>query len=154
MRFLTPATLPSLASDPASGVAGDRYFNTTDNVQRIYTGTGWSYANELVMPYVFSGTLATKTGVLRLYNNSDSAWVIYRSDVYVSTAPTGSSAIFGVRKNGAAASITLTVAAAGNSASSTTKLSVAVGDYLTVDLSQVGSTVAGSDAQVTILAAT
>jgi hypothetical protein len=41
-KFLTPVTPPSLASDPASGVAGAIYYNTTSNVLKFYNGTAWS----------------------------------------------------------------------------------------------------------------
>lgn len=41
-KFLTPVTPPSLASDPASGVAGAIYYNTTANVLKFYNGTTWS----------------------------------------------------------------------------------------------------------------
>ena len=30
-----------LASDPASGEAGDVYYNSTDNKLRVYNGTSW-----------------------------------------------------------------------------------------------------------------
>jgi hypothetical protein len=154
VKFLMPTSLVVLTADPATGAAGDRYFNSTDGVQRIYNGTAWTYANEIIIPYTFQGTLAVTTGVLRIYNNSSSAWVVYRSDVYIATAPVGASAVFGIRKNGAAASITLTAATTVNAANSTTKLTVAVGDYLTVDISSVGSTTAGANAQLVLCAAT
>lgn len=41
-KFLTPVTPPSLASDPASGVSGAIYYNTTSNVLKFYNGTTWS----------------------------------------------------------------------------------------------------------------
>ena len=41
-KFLTPVTPPSLASDPASGVAGAIYYNTTSNVLKFYNGTTWT----------------------------------------------------------------------------------------------------------------
>lgn len=41
-KFLTPVTPPSLASDPASGVSGAIYYNTTSNVLKFYNGTSWS----------------------------------------------------------------------------------------------------------------
>lgn len=154
MKFLQPITLVSLTADPASGTAGDVYFNTTDGVKRIYNGSAWEYDNQILIPYTFQGTLAVTTGVFRLYNNSGSPWIIYRSDVYVATAPTGASAVFGVRVSGAAAAITLTVATGTNAANSTTKVSVPTGGYLTVDISGVGSTVAGANAQLVLLAAT
>lgn len=41
-KFLTPVTPPSLASDPASGVSGAIYYNTTSNVLKFYNGTSWT----------------------------------------------------------------------------------------------------------------
>jgi hypothetical protein len=41
-KFLTPVTPPSLASDPASGVTGAIYYNTTSNVLKFYNGTTWT----------------------------------------------------------------------------------------------------------------
>jgi hypothetical protein len=41
-KFLTPVTPPSLASDPASGVSGAIYYNTTSNVLKFYNGTTWT----------------------------------------------------------------------------------------------------------------
>lgn len=41
-KFLTPVTPPNLASDPASGVAGAIYYNTTSNVLKFYNGTSWT----------------------------------------------------------------------------------------------------------------
>ena len=35
-------TLPVIASDPGSAVAGDMYFNSTSNVVRVYSGSTWS----------------------------------------------------------------------------------------------------------------
>lgn len=40
-KFLTPVTPPSLASDPASGVTGAIYYNTTANALKFYNGTAW-----------------------------------------------------------------------------------------------------------------
>ena len=41
-KFLTPVAPPSLASDPASGVSGAIYYNTTSNVLKFYNGTTWT----------------------------------------------------------------------------------------------------------------
>ena len=40
-KYLTPIAPPSLASDPASGVNGAIYYNTTSNVLKFYNGTIW-----------------------------------------------------------------------------------------------------------------
>lgn len=41
-KYLTPIAPPSLASDPASGVNGAIYYNTTANVLKFYNGTAWT----------------------------------------------------------------------------------------------------------------
>jgi hypothetical protein len=41
-KYLTPIAPPSLASDPASGVNGAIYYNTTANVLKFYNGTTWT----------------------------------------------------------------------------------------------------------------
>ena len=41
-RFLTPLNLSNLASNPATGSEGDLYFNTTDNVVKIYIDGVWT----------------------------------------------------------------------------------------------------------------
>ena len=33
-----------MASDPAAGVVGECYWNTTDNALRVYDGTSWGAA--------------------------------------------------------------------------------------------------------------
>jgi hypothetical protein len=41
-RFLTPLNLSNLASDPATGSEGDLYFNTTNDVVKIYVNGEWT----------------------------------------------------------------------------------------------------------------
>jgi hypothetical protein len=40
-RFLTPVVPPALGSDPANGIAGAIYFNTSLNKLKVYNGTVW-----------------------------------------------------------------------------------------------------------------
>jgi hypothetical protein len=40
-RFLTPLNLPNLASNPETGAEGDLYFNTIENVIKIYIDNEW-----------------------------------------------------------------------------------------------------------------
>ena len=41
-KFLTPLGLVGLASDPATGSEGQLYFNTTDDVVRVYANGAWT----------------------------------------------------------------------------------------------------------------
>ena len=94
------------------------------------------------------GTLEVTTGTAR--------WVSPRNinistvKAIVGTAPVGSSLITTLNKNGSAID-TLTIAAGSDSDTNTgLSLSVSQSDYLTVDITQIGSTTAGSDLNVII----
>lgn len=82
---------------------------------------------------------------------------IVKAFAYVKTAPTGANLIFDINLNGTTIWSTqgnrLTVSAGQNSASTTTFNTTAVteGDRLTIDIDQVGSTVAGQDITVQLL---
>jgi hypothetical protein len=41
-KYLTPIAPPTLSSDPATGVTGAIYYNTTSNVLKFYNGTTWT----------------------------------------------------------------------------------------------------------------
>jgi hypothetical protein len=75
-KFLTPVTPPSLASDPASGVAGAIYYNTTSNVLKFYNGTEWTAVGSGGGGGEFSGT-ATGIQALDTAPNSPSQGSIY-----------------------------------------------------------------------------
>jgi hypothetical protein len=101
----------------------------------------------------FGGELVTGQGVSRWY--FDSARTITGIFVSTSIAPTGSSIIFDVNKNGTTIFTTQanrpTIATSQFTATATPAVtSIAAGDYLTVDVDQVGSTIAGGDSAVRI----
>lgn len=77
---------------------------------------------------------------------------LVKAVAYVKTAPTGADLIIDINKNGTTlwASGKLTVAASANTGSKTTFDSTAVTaeDYFTIDIDQIGSTVAGSNLTV------
>jgi hypothetical protein len=113
----------------------------------------------LVVPveaYTFSvtGAVAVATGKSRIYLEGD--YVVETVRAAVNTAPTGSALVVDVNRNGTTIytdqanrpSIAPgTNSATGNNPAMTT---LAAGDYLTVDVDQVGSTAAGSDLTVTV----
>lgn len=96
--------------------------------------------------HFYSGTLTVKTGVGRSKVMRTGTLTTIYADI--NTAPTGAAVILGIKKNGTQIT-TMTITAAANSASLTGQtFSVAAADYLTVDVTQIGSTVAGSDLTV------
>ena len=102
------------------------------------------------------GTLSTTTGALRL--PVEGAYTVTGIRLTAGTAPTGASLIVDVNKNGTTIFTTQanrpTIAAGANSGGPGTAPDVAslvAGDYLTIDIDQVGSTVAGSDLVVSVI---
>lgn len=110
----------------------------------------------IVADFSKSGTLATGTGTFRWYNDSGSTLTIGSVRASVGTAPTGASLIVDVNVNGTTIYSTQanrpSIAASGNTATGGSKstTTIANASYLTVDIDQVGSTVAGSDLVVSV----
>jgi hypothetical protein len=101
-----------------------------------------------------SGVLTTGAGVSRLPIGA--AYTIQSVRAMVGTAPTGAAILVDVNKNGTTIFTTQgnrpSIAAAGNASSAAVPdvTALAAGDFLTVDVDQVGSTVAGSDLTVIV----
>lgn len=103
--------------------------------------------------FTVTSALAVSTGGPRWY--SPYALTITEVRASVGTSPTGASVVIDVNKNGTTIFTTQsnrpTIAAGNNTdlADAINVSSVAAGDYLTVDIDQVGSTTPGSDLTVT-----
>ena len=101
------------------------------------------------------GTLGVMSGSFR-YPIKGGTFEIVSIAAMVGTAPTGSSLIVDVNKNGVtiftSQSNRPTISAGGNSAAvgSHSTTTVVDGDYLSVDIDQVGSSVPGSDLVVVV----
>lgn len=105
-----------------------------------------------------SGALTAGTGKHRIYNDTGSTLTVRAVRASVGTASAGSSIICDVNKNGTTIFTTQanrpTLAAAAVTTGKLTNMDVttlADGDYLTVDIDQIGSTTAGSDLVVQVL---
>lgn len=104
--------------------------------------------------FTIPGTLVVGTGAARFYFARPVT--ILDIEVAVGTQPTGASAIFDVNKNGTTIFTTQgnrpTIAVSTNTdlASTPDVTTYAAGDYMTVDVDQIGSTVAGANATITI----
>lgn len=107
-----------------------------------------------VLPFSVSGTLAVGARPARLPMPFAARIVDVRT--MVGTAPTGAALLVDVNKNGTTIFTTQgnrpSIAASGNASSAAVPdvTTLAAGDYLTVDIDQVGSTVAGSDLVVAV----
>lgn len=110
-----------------------------------------------IQPFSSSGPLMVEVGGHRLYNDTSVAWTILSVRASVGTPPTGSSLIVDVNVGGTTIFTTQgnrpTITAAGNTSGKITTMNVttvAAGEYLTIDVDQVGSTTPGNDLAVQI----
>lgn len=149
---------------PSNPTDGQQYTNPTSGIVYSYSNaiSSWSAtANSTVgftgsvgaIGYTGSTSPLTKTldytGTLTVSSGTKKWWInrsflINRAIGYLDTAPTGASLVLRINKNGSNAGL-FTVGSGNSSFTSSMSLNVVQGDYLTVDVVQVGSTVAGSD---------
>jgi hypothetical protein len=105
----------------------------------------------VVALWSFAGASTVQTGKLRWYNDLGVSLTIIACRVSANTAPTGATLIADFNKNGTTVFTTQgnrpAIAISGNTDKKTNMdvVTVADGDYLTVDIDQIGSTVAGAD---------
>jgi len=142
----------ALATVAGLGISADFYTHP----QPVETA---SFADRVTRQVNFTveGVLAVESDPLRVYNRTGLALTISQVHLAVGTAPTGAAIIVDVHKNGTTIFTNQAhrpqVAAAATSGQTTT-IDVpawADGEYLTIDVDQVGSTVAGSDLTVTVV---
>jgi len=108
-----------------------------------------------VVTMSYAGTLVAGAGALRWYAHK--ALTVLNVIISVGTAPTGASLIVDVNKNGTTMFSTQgnrpTVAISGFTDTSSVPdvTSIAAGDYLTIDIDQIGSTIPGSNLTVQVI---
>lgn len=144
-------------STPSTPAAGFRllYAKSTglydlgsDAVERLLS------FSSVVIPFSVTGALTTRVGPHRIY--VESSFVFESARASVGTAPTGASLIMDINKNGTtiyttqSARPTVTAGTNTATANSPAVTSFSSGDYLSVDIDQIGSTVAGSDLTVAV----
>lgn len=157
LAAIPQASITNLVSDLAAkeatankgAASGYAPLNASSKVPTANLG---SDALGKIIPFSNTGTLAVQTGTHRLYNDTGIAWTIISVRATVGTSPAGASVIIDVNKNGTTIFTTQanrpTIAAAANTSGKVTNMnvtSVADGEYLTVDVDQVGSTTNGAD---------
>lgn len=110
-----------------------------------------------VQQFSYAGDLQVTTGDFRFYNDFGSSFTIAKVRASVGIAPTGQSVIVDVKKNGSSSLFSgtgakPTIAAAANTSAvvpdSITTL--ADGEYLTVNIDQIGTTNPGANLTVTV----
>jgi len=115
----------------------------TDGSGQLSWAAQSSGGGGLVKAYRYDAVLATNVSTKRIYLHQAFSSVLI--DAFVSVAPAGSNATFSIKKNGTSfQTITITD---GNTSSVNTNNTTAFaeGDYITVDITAVGSTTAGEN---------
>jgi hypothetical protein len=143
-------------SAPTSLEAGELAINYADG--KIYyknsSNAVVNFKTKSVQVFTILGSLTAGTGVSRFYPSSTITITSARASV--NTAPTGASIIVDVLKNGTTIFTTQANRPTIGSGSNVSSLAVpdvvslSSSDYLTVNVSQIGSTVAGSDLTVLV----
>jgi len=141
-------TVTIYASNDANGLSRARIKHSDGTVSAI----------RAIEPYIMAvtGALTVATGKSRIYLEDN--YVVESIRASVNTAPAGASVLVDVNLNGTSIFTTQanrpTIVAGANTAAATmgagTTTAVASGQYLTVDVDQIGSTTAGADLTVVI----
>lgn len=130
--------------------------NTTAPITSVNGQTGDVTVSRL-LSYAHSGDLFVRSGTHRLYNDSGADWTIASVRVSVGTPPTGSGVVIDINKNGTTIFTNQanrpTIADAADTSGKLTVMNVTTvtdGEYLTVDIDQIGSGAPGIDLTVQI----
>lgn len=152
------------AGDPATPSSGYGWiYEKSDGLLYLMDDGGnvVSLAAETVERYftlTVSGDLTVDPGVLRLYNLTGAALTISKVHLAVNTAPTGADILVDVNEDGTtiftnqANRPTVAISAFTGETTTIDDASWADGNYIQVDVDQIGSTIAGSDLTVTVVA--
>ena len=93
--------------------------------------------------YSYEGLLEVHAGVKRFY--SSGTYTISSVDAHLSTAASGSSVNISIKKNGVEAATLSLAADSTSSLSNALSVGLTQGDYITIDITQIGSAAAGTD---------
>ena len=122
------------------------YYNDGTSSQWIDATSGTRAMPETLITYSATGSIIPYTGTARQYPPNN--FTVLSADMWVSEAATGADIIARIRKNGSIIQ-TLTLAA-GQYKQTTTGLNISLlsSDYVTIDVTQVGSIVLGSNLNI------
>lgn len=156
-RSQTPLRIKGYDSEQTANLTD---WTDLDNVAHAWVDASYRVrAPNLGRTLAFSlpGTLDTATGAARIYNDTGVTLTIRSVRASVGTAPTGASILVDIDVSGTTIFTTQAnrpaIAVSTNTSGKVTNMDVttiADGSYFTVDVDQVGSTIAGSDLVVQV----
>lgn len=151
-------------SVPTAPVTGTSWYNSATGQSYVYSGSVWvemqggpqGAVGQSTKEWNYPGTLAVRTGVQALPLPFDGS--ILGVSARVTTAPTGAAVLVDVNKNGTTIFTTQanrpTIADGALATAGENQLmdvaSFVAGDYLTIDIDQVGSTTPGANLTVVV----
>jgi hypothetical protein len=154
-------TKGDLFAATGSGAVARQAVGSNGDVLRANSAnsTGWETANSRqTQVWSFTGTAVVQTGKARWYNRTGRTLTIVGAWMAANTQPTGAAMLADVNKNGTTIFTTqgnrptVAVSTNGGGISATPDVtSLADGDYLTVDIDVIGSTIAGADVTVGVV---
>lgn len=150
-----PTNRPDAATSLDSDDAGRLWYDTDTGLVSIWSGSAWVPITKVFMRTSIDGTLAAGTDLLP-HIVVPRAGTITKVTIHAETGPTGQALIVDINKNGSTTVFDTRVQIdAGSSEGSSTDIDssdgvLAAEDYLTFDIDQVGSSVAGSGLSVMI----
>lgn len=132
----------SVDSATIISIIDSSYIQTRENNPTVDSATA-SLGYEFERTFQSVGTLETSTGDQRFYfNNNTNLKTILTT---VSSAPTGSAVIAKIKKNDSAVTDTITIPAGDTLVNQSSTTTFTKNDFITVDITQVGSANKGSD---------
>ena len=151
------------ATPPAGQLAvyakDDRLHSKNDQGSEVTYATTAEIPVVPPLTYSITGELEVGEGTFPIYNDSGRTWTILAVRATVASSPSGSAVVVDVNKNGESifgSSNDQPTISSGNFTDKTTAIAVTTvgdGDYLTVDIDQVGSTEPGTGlvVQITVI---
>lgn len=127
-----------------------KYWNGSAWVEAVVGAQGEPGVPGTQPVFSMSGSLSVLAGGSRYYVESPASIAKIRASV--GTQPTGTAVVVDVLLNGSSvlAGSLLAISPGSNTTVNTTSVPVVAGDYLTVDVTQVGSITPGADLSVSI----
>ena len=148
------------AQRPGSPTAGDRRYNTTDNVQEFYNGTRWVQLSDIesFIAAASDETSDLTTGTAKVTFRMPYAFTLTAVRASVTTAPTGSVLTVDINEGGTSVLSTKLTIDAGEKTSETAATPPVISDSsladdadITIDIDTIGSTVAGAGLKVALI---
>lgn len=120
-----------------------KYSGTAEFIDSDYIQSRQIVSGGFTVPYTYEGQLSLNTGIYRKYINSSTT--LNYADLFLTTASSGSSVVISINKNDSGVSTLTLDSGQTSSLNNLINISFIQGDYLTVDIDQVGSIYSGKD---------